>query len=246
MGASRGSALCESHERTWITDGRPTAGAFQAWCIRARALDVGSQVVMLGGLTERARLEVLYGLKRAAELERPTGVKALQAAANRLRAEQAANVSEATLDGLPRDARSFLVFTAASVELASTSPEAEMAKDRWDLRVFGRSGGWVHFGHLSQRWLKTGAKAWVAERFDTVESPPVSTRSCLSWGRCRSRYAAIEMTAAPRPAGSAGPTCWRCRMIWPIKKRPDGCRVSCGGGSCSMSTSSSGRPGPSA
>jgi integrase len=170
--AHRGDpALCESHERTWVSDGRPAATNFEAWSIRARALDVGSQVVMLGGLTERARLEVLYGLQRAAELERPTGVKALQAAANRLRAEQAANVSEATLDGLPRDARSFVVFTAASVELASTSPDVEMAKDDWDLRVFGRNGGWVHFGHLSQPWLNKAAKAWVAERFDTVESP---------------------------------------------------------------------------
>ncbi len=169
--AHRGDpALCESHERTWITDGRPTHRAFQAWCTRARALDVGSQVVMLGGLTERARLEVLFGLQHAAQLERPTGVKALQGAANRLRAEQAA-VSEVTLDGLPRDARSFLVFTAVSVELALTSPDAEMAKDRWDMRVFGRSGGWVHFAHLSQPWLKMGAKAWVAERLDTVEGP---------------------------------------------------------------------------
>ncbi len=60
----------------------------------------------------------------------------------------------------------FSLFVRDRVALASTSALDEMAKDRWDLRVFGRHGGWMHFGHLSQRWLRDGAKAWVRERLD--------------------------------------------------------------------------------
>ena len=149
----------------------PAGGAFEAWCLRARALDVGSRVVVLAGLSAGARLEVLYGLQCAASLERPTHVKALQAAVGHLRAQVAGSVADVAVDGLSRDARSFLRFVGDRVGLASTSPVDEEAKDRWDLRVFGRHGGWMHFGHLSQRWLRNGAKAWARERLDTTDNP---------------------------------------------------------------------------
>jgi integrase len=164
-------ALCEAHERSWIAVGRPTGSSLQTWCARARALDVGSRVVMLGGLAERALLEMLYGLHCATRAERPTRVKALQAAVNRLRVEEAASVASVAVDGLPRDARSFLVFTRDRVALASTSPAEEVGKDRWDLRVFGYAGGWMHFGQLSQPWLRDGAKEWARERLAGVENP---------------------------------------------------------------------------
>jgi integrase len=164
-------ALCETHERTWIRDGRPTGRSFEAWCARARALDVGSRVVVLAGLSESAELEVLYGLHRAVRDERRTHVKALQGAVGRLRARGAISAADVAVDGLPRDARSFLLFIRDRVGLASTSPVEEMAKDCWDLRVLGRDGGRIQFGHLSQAWLREGAKAWTRERLDTVETP---------------------------------------------------------------------------
>lgn len=164
-------ALCDAHERTWIRDGRAAGAGFEDLCARARALDVGSRVVMFAGLSEGAELEVLYGLYCALSVGRRTQVKALQAAVGRLRACGAITVADAAIDGLGRDARSFLVFVRDRVGLASTSPVEEMVKDRWDLRVFGRDGGWFHFGHLSQAWLREGAKAWARERFDTADNP---------------------------------------------------------------------------
>jgi integrase len=163
-------ALCEPHERNWATGGRPRGRAFETWAARARALDTGSRVVALTGLSERARLEVLFGLQCAASAERPTRVKALQGAVNRLRAEGAPSVTDVGLDGLARDARLFIAFVLDRVTLASTTPAEEVGKDRWDLRVFGRAGGWMHFGHLSQGWLRDGAKAWARERLDTTEN----------------------------------------------------------------------------
>ncbi len=164
-------ALCEPHERNWVAGDRPRGRAFGAWAERARALDIGSRVVALVGLSERAQLEVLFGLHCAAGAERRTGIKALQGPVNRLRAEGAASVSDVVLDDLPRDARLFIAFVRDRVTLASTTPAQEMGTDRWDLRVFGRAGGWMHFGHLSQGWLREGAKAWARERLDTVENP---------------------------------------------------------------------------
>ena len=166
-----GPAVCESHERTWISDGRPGGAAFEGWCARARALDVGSRLVALAGLCERAQLEVLYGLHCAAQAERPTRVKALQGALDGLRSQGAGGVSEVSIEGLARDARSFILFARDRVTLASANPTAEMGKDRWDLRVFGCRGGTMPFGHLRQTWLRDGAKVWVRERLDTVENP---------------------------------------------------------------------------
>jgi integrase len=164
-------ALCEPHERTWVKDGRLTGSAFEDWCARAQALDVSSRVVRFAGLSERARLEVLYGLHCASRAERTTRVKALQAAVNRLRAGQATSVAEVSVEGLSRDARSFLALTADQVALASTSPTEEAGKDRWDLRVFGYRSGWMHFDQLSQEWLRDAAKAWAWERTVSTENP---------------------------------------------------------------------------
>ena len=164
-------ALCEAHERTWTSDGRPSGRAFETWCARARALDVGSRVVMLAGLSATAAVEVLYGLHCAARDERRTHLKAVQGAVGHLRTHAATSVAAVVVDAMPRDARSFLLFIRDRVALASTSPVDEMTKDRWDLRVFGRDGGWMHFGHLRQGWLRDGAKTWARERLATTEHP---------------------------------------------------------------------------
>ncbi len=129
---------------------------------------------MFTGVTAGAKLEVLYGLHCAAQLERPTGIKALQSAMNALRAERAGTVSALSagaVKALPRNARLFLAFAADRVALAATAPADEMAKDRWDLRVFGYERGWIRFGQLTQPWLRAGAKAWVWDRLGGVENP---------------------------------------------------------------------------
>lgn len=164
-------ALCAPHERSWKTEGRPGGRSLETWCERARALDAGSRIVMFAGLPHRTLLEVLYGLQCAARDDRRTDVKALQATVGHLRAHGATSVSDVAVEGLSRAGRSLLVFIRDRVALASTSPAEEIAKDRWDLRVFGSDGGWMNFGHLSQRWLRDGAKAWARERLNTTDNP---------------------------------------------------------------------------
>jgi integrase len=177
-------ALCEPHGRSWAQQGRPAGAALVSWCARARALDAGSWVVVLRGLADQAQLEVLYALCCAADDERRVTVKSLQAAVGVLRSQAAPSVSAVELSAvrLPRDSRRFLIFARDRVRLAIATPEAEVANDDWDLRVFGRPGGALHFGRITQVWLQQTAKSWAIERLDTVETPDSLTRLLLAVG----------------------------------------------------------------
>jgi integrase len=168
-------ALCEQHHSVWRSAGRPDGVSFRTWCARQRSIDRDSRVVVLDGLAERPRLEVLYGLQRAAEVGRRTRMADVQTAVNIVRAQGAASVRELSMDLITPGTQTcrFLTFTADQVTLALAAPAAEAAKDDWDLRVFGHIPGLLRFGAISQGWLKETAKAWAAERIDTVETPRV-------------------------------------------------------------------------
>jgi integrase len=138
--------------------------------------------VVLGGLAERAQLEVLYGLQRASETERRTRTEEVQRVVNAVRAQGARSLFELTMESLQRHRRLFVAFTCDQVMLALATPASEAAKDDWDLRVFGHSGGFLHFGRVSQGWLKEAAKQWAAERASTVETARVLEHVLRSLG----------------------------------------------------------------
>jgi integrase len=125
-------------------------------------------VVVLAGLAERARLEVLYGVQCRALAERRTTPEVVQMVVNLLQAQQAASVLELSIDNIGDEGRLLVVFIRDRLALAMASPETEAVKDVWDLRVFGRAGGRMHFAQISQPWLAAGAKQWAFERLDTA------------------------------------------------------------------------------
>ena len=165
-------ALCEQHHSAWSYAGRPAGASFGTWCARQRSIDRDSRVVVLDRLAEGPRLEVLYGLQRAAEIGRRTRMADVQTAVNIVRAQGAASVRELSMDLITRGTQTyrFLTFTADQVTLALAAPAAEAAKDDWDLRVFGHRG-LLRFNAISQGWLKETARAWAAGRIDVVETP---------------------------------------------------------------------------
>jgi integrase len=165
--------LCEPHDRAWRLDGRPEGAAFAPWCSRQRVLEDCPRVVVLGGLAERAQLEVLYSLQRASETERRTRTEEVQRVVNAVRAQGASSLFGLRTESLQRHRRLFVAFTCDQVMLGLATPSSEAAKDDWDLRVFGHSGGFLHFGRISQGWLKEAAKQWAAERASTVETARV-------------------------------------------------------------------------
>jgi len=166
----REPTLCASHYRRWTGASRPRAEALRAWCAQETSLDTDRRVARLGGLGERARLEVLYGVQCRALAERRTPPSVVQMVANLLHAQGAASVFDLSLDGVGDERRLFVLFTRDRLGLAAARPETEMAKDVWDLRVFGRAGRRLHFGRVSQAWLAEGAKQWAFERLGTVEA----------------------------------------------------------------------------
>jgi hypothetical protein len=167
-------ALCEAHHGTWLAAGRPTGRSFDDWSARQRPLDGGPRAVALRGLPERAQLEVLYALQRAAETGRRTKPGVVQGAVNVLRAQGASSISELSMDDVKDGApRLFLTFAADQVALGLSTRAREAQKDDWDLRVFGHIPGLLRFSPVSQGWLRETAKAWAAERIGTVETPRV-------------------------------------------------------------------------
>ena len=166
----RRQPLCEPHDRAWRLAGRPEGAEFAPWCSRQRVLEDCPRVVVLGGLAERAQLEVLYGLQRASETERRTRTEEVQRVVNDVRAQGAGSLFELPMENLQRYRRLFVAFTCDQVMLALATPASEAAKDDWDLRVLGHAGGFLHFGGINQEWLKEAAKQWAAERASTLES----------------------------------------------------------------------------
>jgi hypothetical protein len=72
----RDPALCAAHDARFHKVGRPNGKAFEAWSARQGRVHIDRRRIDLRGLTERARLEVLYGLQGRARAERqwPSGI----------------------------------------------------------------------------------------------------------------------------------------------------------------------------
>lgn len=161
-------ALCFTHHQCWARAGRPTGNELRSWSARQPPV-VGGRVAVLRGLAECARLELLYGLQCSAREERRTPPAALKGAVNLVRTEGAASVFALAIGHSHGSrAKELLVFIRDRVTLALADPASEVSKDDWDLRVFGRAGGALHVGQLSQGWLNQAVKQWSRDRFDTV------------------------------------------------------------------------------
>jgi integrase len=163
-------ALCASHYVRWTREGRSGEDPPGSWCARQRDYDADRRAAVLGDLTERARLEVLYGLQCRAQAERQTTLRVVQMVASLLRAGPAPSVFDVPTGHIDDERRLFVAFIRDRVTLALATPETEAAKDDWDLRVFGRRGKGLHFGQIRQAWLKEAAKRWAAERLHTAEA----------------------------------------------------------------------------
>lgn len=105
--------------------------------------------------------EILYGLQRRCEEGIQTHRSVLRPLCDDLRRTQAGSIL-----GLPgpgrRQRRDLLRSLADHCRVALSSPDAEQAKDRWDLRVFGHRGG-LDFTVIRLGWLRTVARRWAAE-----------------------------------------------------------------------------------
>ncbi|MGH3267090.1 MAG: hypothetical protein ACRDNS_34485, partial [Trebonia sp.] len=133
--------LCASHYRRWTDGSRPRAAAFRRWCVAQTAFGADRRVVRLDGLSERARLEVLYGLQCRAQAERRTTPPIVQMVANLMQGQHVDSVFDLSMGAIADERRLFVLFVRDRLSLAIARPDTEKVKDIWDLRVFGRRGG---------------------------------------------------------------------------------------------------------
>jgi len=193
--------LCRAHYGMWMAAGSPRGGAIGQWRRRVRQ-PLDGRVLSLRGLSELVALEVLYAMQcRLAEQIRTTPGN-MRAFVDHLRATDADSVLDCDLALIDaddnRDHGRFARYTLDRVALAYRDPEAELAEDRWDLRVVGRRGT-LDFSPIRQDWLREGTKRWAATTIGRVKDTPTM--------QVRVRAVAIlSNVLATGPGGGHDPT----------------------------------------
>jgi integrase len=132
-------------------------------------------------LPELVRLELVYaiGCRAAEQVSVVTG--GMRPWIDQLRAAGVSSVAEfdlAELNGIgDRHHVRFARFTVDRVILAYSDPEAERAKDVWDLRIFGVPGRRrLNFTAIRQVWLREAAKGWAAVTIGRISDAALSHR----------------------------------------------------------------------
>ena len=135
----------------------------QHWRLIEAAVGRGGEV-SLRGLPPLVIGEVLVGLQQRCRVNAvKTGDAVLRALCDDLRRQQLTSLGEyvvAASRGL--EFHGLANCLAGHAGRALATPETEVAKNEWDLVVFGHSGT-LSFTGLSQEWLREAAKRWAAD-----------------------------------------------------------------------------------
>lgn len=157
--------LCSAHYTRWrIVQNRHAEGDLASWSRRQVPLSTQATVIVLRGLPPLVQAEMLYGLQERCGRGHKTKLPALRSLCRLLHETGVASILELdtpTRRPRPNYQEVLLGFQAAVARVAST-PEAEQHKDVWNMGVFGHTGI-LDFTVVSQGWLRTAIKLWVAE-----------------------------------------------------------------------------------
>jgi hypothetical protein len=158
-------AYCEPHQDRWIRDRTADPRLDEArWRLTTSPIVVTGQV-SLTGMPPLITAQVLYGLQQRTRSGAHTRIEVLRLVVEELRRSQAETVdasAERPPDRMGREKRTVLGALARHARLAVADPEAERAKDVWELAVFGLRGR-LSFTAISQPWLREAAKRWAAD-----------------------------------------------------------------------------------
>ncbi|MEY9861008.1 hypothetical protein ABH935_006646 [Catenulispora sp. GAS73] len=157
--------LCAPHWQRWARhrDAHPDPD-FENWLARCDPI-VNDSVVIMKGLPEQVRLELLAGVQVRTDAGTKTPLTALRSIVAALRETQAASIhglDPEAIKGSRHDAHQLLRSLKSAVRLRLATPDSERAKDVWDLAVFG-TRGFLRFTGISQPWLRDVAKHWAEE-----------------------------------------------------------------------------------
>ncbi|WP_298345915.1 site-specific integrase [Ferrimicrobium sp.] len=157
---------CEAHQiRLRVALRREPDLDEESWRAIGPAIGVGGEI-SLRGLNLVVVAEVLYGLQCRCVVERvKTKESDLRAFCDDLRRQQVASIEAFVAPVAKQGNLGYIGLAnslAAYARRALATPESEVAKDVWDLAVFGHYGS-VSFERISQHWLKEATKRWAAD-----------------------------------------------------------------------------------
>ncbi len=158
---------CEAHQYQRRMTRQQAAGLFdeERWREAAPPVPVGDQV-SLRGLPVLLTAEILYGLQQRTRAGFTIRLHMLRALVEDLRQSGAVSILQAAVaDAGPvsREKRALLGSLSRHVRGGLGDTRAEMARDVWDLAVFGSSRGKLSFTTISQDWLREVVKRWAAD-----------------------------------------------------------------------------------
>ncbi len=187
--AAHASRLCNAHHFAWRRAGRPVLDTFTRSAVNARRDNTGT--VAMAGLPPRVVLEMLLGIQAAIADGRKLPPTTLRATVMHLRSRALETMSDLDPGELPSPVCHFVRLAVSEAALTCSSIEVECDKDIWDLRHWGKHGRLSFIGGkalkqngrtwarpITQRWLKTAAKAWATDAL--VSRGKVSVQSTLN------------------------------------------------------------------
>lgn len=160
----RDGVYCQAHQiRLRNARNRDDGVDEERWRLTEPAIGRGGEV-SLRGLPPVVVAEVLFGLQQRCRINAvKTDDAVLRSVCDDLRRQRVTTIADyavAADRGLEFKGLANALISHAGRALAT--PESEVAKDRWDLVVFGHAGT-VSFANITQPWLRETAKRWAAD-----------------------------------------------------------------------------------
>jgi integrase len=162
--AMGGSGYCHTHAAR-LRRLRQDAGFDEQHWRRTESSVAELDEVSFRGLSPRVVAELLYGIQERTRGGARTKLDELKRVCDALRAARVGSVLEHP-GGLGQAPQTLLGHIAGHVRRAALSPEREVAKDVWDMFVFGHRGS-LQFTKISQPWLREAARRWAADDIPT-------------------------------------------------------------------------------
>src|SRR6266540_3377089 len=157
--------------------------------------------VSLAAMTAFTVVQVLFGLQQRTRDGVKTRDPVLRSICDDLRRQQVTTLEDYRMPpAYHKECRGVLNSLIKNVRCAFRSPDTEIAKDEWDMSVFGHRGT-LSFAAITQGWLRAAAKAWASNDLP---------RRRGSWGGDKTRHhiaslAMLSESLRSRPDGGQDP-----------------------------------------
>jgi hypothetical protein len=217
------TSYCEAHQYQLREARREAGGSLdeERWCAAASPVPVHGQV-SLRGLSPQLAAEVLYGLQQRTRDGLTTRLHVLRAMVEDLRHSRVASLEGWQPAGaMMREKGQISRSLARYARAAAGDTAAEMAKDVWDLAVFG-SAGTLTFTGIRQSWLRQSVRRWAADELPRHrgQRPHARIRHIIgAVARLSAHLHAAAPITASFPPSWAGLTSSRSSITWPTWRR---------------------------